>query len=347
MPVHYRLLQEDEAYARARADIETFTFNYMRRVRVTARGVVHIPVVVHVVWNTPTQNISEAQIESQIAVLNQDFRSQNVDVSNVPSAWSDLVGDARIEFSLATQDPNGNPSNGITRTPTSAASFTHDDGVKSSSTGGRDAWPTDQYLNIWVCNLADGLLGYAQFPGGPAATDGVVITYDAFGTTGTAAPPFDKGRTTTHEVGHWLDLYHIWGDDGTGCFGTDYVDDTPNQGGPNYGDPTFPTISCGNEPNGDMFMNFMDYVNDGSMAMFTKGQIVRIDSCLAGARLSFVSNGVAINAASEPVIVGGTNRLDVFVVGTDTALYHKWWDGSAWNPSVTGWENLGCVITDA
>lgn len=149
-----------------------------------------------------------------------------------------------------------------------------------------DAWPAEQYLNIWVCELGD-LLGYAQFPGGPLETDGVVVNYRAFGLGGTAEPPYHLGRTATHEVGHWLNLYHIWGDDGSGCGGTDEVDDTPNQAGPNTGTPTFPTISCDNAPNGDMFMNFMDYVDDDSMNMFTNGQVERMHSALDSLRYRF------------------------------------------------------------
>jgi hypothetical protein len=156
--------------------------------------------------------------------------------------------------------------------------------VKSAATGGADAWPSDRYLNIWVCPLAGGLLGYAQFPGGPAATDGVVIRHSAFGTTGTATAPFDLGRTTTHEIGHWVNLRHIWGDDGTGCWGDDFVADTPNQGGPNTGTPPFPTVSCGNAPNGDMFMNYMDYTDDVAMFMFSAGQVTRIHAALDGPR---------------------------------------------------------------
>ena len=107
--------------------------------------------------------------------------------------------------------------------------FSFDEGVKASRTGGADPWPTRRYLNIWVCNLGDGLLGYAQFPGGPRATDGVVILHTAFDTSGTAQAPFDRGRTTTHEVGHWLNLFHIWGDDGTGCRGSDHCPTRPTR----------------------------------------------------------------------------------------------------------------------
>jgi hypothetical protein len=146
-----------------------------------------------------------------------------------------------------------------------------------------DPRPTTKYLNFWICNLGEGLLGYAQFPGGPAKTDGVVILYTAFGTTGAAAAPFNLGRTATHEVGHWLNLRHIWGDK-TDCSGSDQVSDTPKAQMPNYGTPTWPHISCNNGPNGDMFMNYMDYVDDAAMFMFTQGQAARLNATLAGPR---------------------------------------------------------------
>src|SRR5262249_7931658 len=157
----------------------------------------------------------------------------------------------RVQFELATTDPQGNPTTGIVRKQTTKDSFSDDDGVKASSSGGADPWPSTTYLNLWVCQLGNNLLGYAQFPGGPAATDGVVILHSAFGNTGTAAAPFNLGRSATHEIGHWLNLRHIWGDDGTGCMGSDFVSDTPNQAGPNFGKPTFPSVTCGNGPNGD------------------------------------------------------------------------------------------------
>ncbi len=289
MDVHRRLLTESESYVRERDQIENMALAYKMGLRAVSRtGIVQIPVVVHVVWNTEEQNISDAQIQSQIEVLNEDFRMLNPDVSQVPPNWTDLVTDMGIEFFLATEDPDGKPTSGITRTQTSVPSFTHvNDKVKFSATGGEDAWPADRYLNIWVCQLSGGLLGYAQFPGGPAKTDGVVITYTGFGITD--FPPFDKGRTATHEIGHWLNLYHIWGDDGTGCTGTDEVDDTPNQGGANYGVPEFPHTSCNNDPDGDMFMNYMDYVDDKCMFMFTKGQATRVNACIEGPRSSFLT----------------------------------------------------------
>lgn len=250
---------------------------------IRAEGPITIPVVVHVVHNKRSENISKAQINSQISVLNKDFRAQNADKSRVPAAWKGLVADANIQFALASEDPAGDATTGTTRTKIDRTSFGVDNSVKSAATGGVDPWPTDRYLNMWVCNLADGLLGYAQFPGGPPRTDGVVILSTAFGTRGTATAPFNLGRTATHEVGHFLNLYHIWGlyDD---CTGGDKVADTPNAAGPNYGEPTFPQVSCNNGPNGDMFVNYMDYVNDAAMFMFTPQQVARMLTALEGPR---------------------------------------------------------------
>jgi len=346
MEVHRRLLSRDPSYARARAQIENQARILQQSGGPAARpGVTRIPVVVHVVSNTAAQNISDAQIASQIDVLNRDFRRTNPDVSSTPAAFLPLATDSRVEFFLANVDPNGAPTNGITRRQTTVASFGSDDAVKSQATGGTNAWPADRYLNIWVCQLSGGLLGYAQFPGGPAANDGVVILHSAFGTVGTAAPPFHLGRTATHEIGHWLNLNHIWGDDGTGCSGTDNVADTPNQGGPNTGTPTFPRVSCSNGPNGDMFMNYMDYVDDPAMVMFSAGQVARMQACLDGPRSSIGSAAGGARASSSPVVSWGANRIDAFVLGSDRALYHKWWNGAAWGPSLTGYENMGGVCT--
>ena len=289
MDVHYRLLRTIPEYAEARAASENQAQRAAMSPVIGRMGCTRIPVVVHVVYKTAPQNISVVQIQSQIDVLNADFRQKNADLATVPAPFAPATADARIEFKLATTDPAGNPTTGITRTATATTAFSDDDSVKSAATGGADAWPSDKYLNIWVCPLAGGLLGYAQFPGGPAATDGVVIRHSAFGTSGTAAAPFNLGRTATHEVGHWLNLRHIWGDDGTGCAGSDFVADTPNQGGPNYGTPAFPKVSCGNGPSGDMFMNFMDYVDDGAMTMFTAGQVTRMQAALDGLRSSIGS----------------------------------------------------------
>jgi hypothetical protein len=296
--VHRRLLNQSVTYQERRALIDNRALAYEVQTRSAARsGVPVIPIVVHVVHNPadPAQNISATQIQSQIDVLNEDFRANNPDVSQVPSVWADRVADCNIEFQLASTDPNGNPTDGITRTPSTVQFFTTElDNVKSSSTGGAAPWPSDDYLNVWVCNeLRDSIgrviLGYAQFPGGPPTTDGVVIANFCFGKNGTAQPPFDLGRTATHEIGHWLDLRHIWGDDRGSCSGSDLVDDTPNQADATFSSPTFPQISCNNAPNGNMFMNYMDYTDDAGMFMFTNGQSRRMDSCLEGARASFLA----------------------------------------------------------
>ncbi len=285
MQVHERMLRTVRGYREARDSCENHAWRAAFSPYVGRTGCTKIPVVVHVVYKTSAQNISDAQVKSQIDVLNADFRKKNPDTSTVPAPFQPLVDDARIEFELATVDPDGNPTDGIDRVSTTNNSFTDDDGVKSTASGGADPWPSDRYLNIWVCQLAS-FLGYAQFPGGPAATDGVVILHSAFGTTGTAAAPFDLGRTATHEIGHWLNLRHIWGDDGNGCSGSDFVADTPNQAGPNYGTPAFPSVSCSNGPNGDMFMNYMDYVDDVAMVMFSQGQVNRMQATLDGTRSS-------------------------------------------------------------
>lgn len=254
------------------------------------RTVVTIPVVIHLVYYNSSQNLSDAQLLSQIDILNADFRRTNADAGNTPAAFQGVAADCEVNFCMATQDPSGNATNGIERRNTTVNGFSTNDNVKRYANGGLDVWDRNKYLNLWVCNLTGGLLGYAQFPGGPASTDGVVCDYAYFGSN--ATPPFDKGRTATHEVGHWLNCYHIWGDDGTSCTGTDSVSDTPNQADENYGCPSFPTISCSNGPNGDMFMNYMDYTDDGCMNLFTAGQKTRMQSLFSsgGARVSLTTS---------------------------------------------------------
>ncbi|MEH1017657.1 M43 family zinc metalloprotease [Micromonospora sp. CPCC 206060] len=345
MPVHRRLLNQLPDYARARGAIENSTRSVIAgRAGTRFPDVVRIPVVVHVVWNDDRQNISDEQVHSQIAVLNADYRAANSDLGTIPDAFRDLVGDTQVEFHLATTDATGRPTTGITRTSTTVTQFSpDDDGIKSAATGGADPWPASRYLNIWVGQLRDGLLGYAQFPGGPPQTDGVVVTYTAFGTLGTATAPFHLGRTATHEVGHYLNLFHIWGDDGTGCGGTDEVDDTPNQAGPNNGKPTFPRLSCDNGPHGDLFVNYMDYVDDAAMMMFTKGQVARMQACLETARSSVLAPGATPQPAA-PVVSRGADRIDVVRRGTDSAPRHKWWDGVRWQPPTLGYEALGVPL---
>ncbi len=255
--------------------------------------IITIPVVVHVVWysGVPAQNISDAQINSQITALNRDFRKQNFDVLYVPSYFKELAADVQLQFCLAQRSPSCEPTNGITRTESATATWGLDDAVKFSSSGGADIWDRDKYLNIWVCDLYD-RTGYAQYPNmGSAETDGVVVDYQCFGTMGTAVYPLNGGRVAVHEVGHWFNLIHIFGEDdfnGGGCSGDDLVTDTPNQADANRGCPDDIPISCNNGPNGDMYMNYMDYVDDDCMHMFTEDQKTRMRYALDNFRSSLI-----------------------------------------------------------
>jgi len=276
------LLENDPEFAKTREQIEKDYQNYLLNENKTERASFTIPVVVHVVYRINQENISDAQIQSQIDVLNEDFRRLNSDASNTPAVFQGVAADADIEFCLASRDPDGNPTNGITRTQTTVSSFNLNDAVKNDNTGGKSPWPRTSYLNIWVCNLSSGLLGYAYPPGSPASTDGVVVRYQSFGRVGAIQAPFNQGRTATHEVGHWLNLEHIWGDENN-CTASDNVADTPNQFSEYTGCPSYPQSSCGSE---DMFMNYMDYTNDGCMNLFTAGQRARMQAVLNVQRLS-------------------------------------------------------------
>jgi Pregnancy-associated plasma protein-A/Secretion system C-terminal sorting domain len=231
-----------------------------------------IPVVVHILWNNNAQNISDAQVLSQIDVLNKDYSGTNADRTKIPSYFSTLAADCGISFVLAKTDPQGLPTNGILRKQTSTGVFSFDDKAKSNASNGDDAWSADNYLNIWVCNLVTGISGYASAPGGPKEKDGVVISTAVFGTINISGP-FNKGRTATHEIGHWLNLRHVWGD---AYCGDDRVDDTPTQQAANRGCNTGEKLTCGSTAHGDMYMNYMDFSDDACMYMFTKGQRSRM-----------------------------------------------------------------------
>ncbi len=299
-PSHDILLeqqQQDPKRIEKLRKIERHTQNYINSAQQRdVDGIVTIPVVVHVVYRTSTENISTAQIQSQLTVLNDDFRRFNSDANGT---WSQAA-DSEIEFCLATVDPNGNATTGITRTSTNVNGFGTNDSVKSANSGGVNAWPTADYLNIWVCNIGGGILGYAQFPGGNPATDGVVNDYRYFGTTGTATAPFNLGRTMTHEVGHYLNLRHIWGDGN--CNVDDFVSDTPTSDNPNYGCASS-HVSCSSL---DMVQNYMDYSDDGCMNLFTLGQKNRMRALFdtGGARASLLNSG-ACGTAGGPTCNDG------------------------------------------
>lgn len=242
------------------------------------QSVVTIPVVIHVLYNNAAENISTAQIMSQLDVLNRDFRRLNSDTVAIPGVWAPLMADAEIEFCLATIDPLGNPSIGITRTPTSVTTFSNSSNdMKFDSTGGKNAWPTDEYLNLWVCDMT-GQTAFAQFPGFDPATDGIAIDYQRFGDISTSQ---QEGRLLVHEIGHWLNLLHIWGSSATTCT-SDSVADTPLQLSWSTGCPVFPMIDVCTPGNpGVMFMNYMDYTDDICKNSFTNGQVARMHASLA------------------------------------------------------------------
>jgi hypothetical protein len=279
-----------------------------------------IPVIVHVIHTGQAvgtfPNIAQAQINSQITVLNQDFASNGLNVNNLPAVFNSVKANTGLQFCLATKDPNGNlltepgierisatsmtaalgsfpskdPANASYNTPTAFMNFI--DGYIKPNT----IWNPVRYMNIWITNeqASVGLLGYATFPtgtgltgisgNGTATTDGLWCWSKAFGSnsiyaSGTYDPTYNKGRTAVHEIGHWVGLRHIWGDDGTACTGTDYCNDTPNQADENYGCPNFATnISCSN--GGDMSQNFMDYTDDPCMYIFTNDQTTRIQTAM-------------------------------------------------------------------
>jgi hypothetical protein len=277
------ILQEQlktDAALRARMDqIEEFTRRYVQnpdQQRLLTNGIIEIPVVVNVLYRTTAQNISQAQIQSQIDVLNKDFSATNSDYNLTSTYNSVKSGDIRVRFVLDQ----------VIRKSTTKTSWQLNDAMKKTSRGGISPTSPNSKLNMWVCNLTGGYLGYAQFPGGSSSTDGVVIDDNALGTTGSATAPFDKGRTATHEIGHWMNLRHIWGD--ANC-GNDLVGDTPLHNTANYGCPGAGHRStCSGTPI-EMTMNYMDYTDDGCMYMFSAGQRTRMLAVFAsgGPRNSF------------------------------------------------------------
>ncbi len=289
----------------ARQEIQTQRYSKQKKTLRTEAAIVTIPVVVHVIYNTSIQNITDEVILSQIAILNKDYSATNTDISKVPAEFQSMIGNPNIQFGLAKRDPNGKATTGIVRVPTSKTGFSYSlDDAKYSSQGGDDAWPSGKYLNIWVVpQILDGsstVLGYATLPGtSSAAEDGVVIGYKYFGIN-TLTSSFNLGRTATHEIGHWLNLYHTF--EG-GCKGTtsttcqtagDKVCDTPPTSTSNYQCPgTQNTCTESPTDHNDMTMNFLDYVNDACMFMFSAGQATRMQAAINGPRQSLLtSNGL-------------------------------------------------------
>ena len=334
------MMNNNTNYAKARNKVNAQTEKWIKNnPNHNEKTIITIPVVVHVVWKTNTHNISDAQIQSQIDVLNEDYRRTNVDKINTPNVWQGIAADSEIQFCLAATDPSGNPSTGIERTQTTHGQFGMNSDIHTSSAGGADDWPNDDYLNIWVCNIQSGLLGYASPPSNWIGDgDGLVIGYQYFGRTGAVQPPYHKGRTATHEIGHWLNLDHLWG--GWGNCGNDQVNDTPKQDSENYSCPAFPLHpnACStNNVNGDMFMNYMDYTNDACMNLFTNGQKTRMLAAINNYRSNMISHSLCEESVgiSEQTnnnrklikivdILGRTNTEEQ----TNTTLFYIYDNGS-------------------
>ncbi|MFH0866690.1 MAG: M43 family zinc metalloprotease [Bacteroidota bacterium] len=246
----------------------------------TSKAVITVPVVVHVVYSSTSQNVTDARVLEQINVLNRDYAGLNT--HSMGSFSTSLRVNTELQFCLAQRTPGGAATSGIERRQTTVTSFSTNNAVKYYSNGGLSAWDPTKYMNIWVCNLGGGLCGYAQFPtSGVNATFGVVINYQYFGVTG-AVSPYNLGGTTTHEIGHCFNLYHIWGDDGGACTGTDYCSDVPNQANATYGHHTgVLTDACSTTSPGIQYMNFMDYSDDLDYANFTPNQKARIVACFS------------------------------------------------------------------
>ena len=286
---HRRMARLDPEYRARSRQIEAEVKEWVNRYGAQGLriGVIRIPVVAHVVFHTPDENIPDSQIHSALDALNKDFRRLNTDAANTPADFVGFAADTRIEFALAVRDPDCNPTSGITRTETSVSGWTmNDQGMKSAALGGHDPWDVEKYLNFWIVSYSDGTGGFGTFPAVAAQYQGVTSHYPTVGANG-----WGRGRTLTHEVGHWLDLHHIWGDDGAACTGSDEVSDTPNQAGPSPFSGScrvHPSPSCDND--GDMFMNYMDYSPGACLNMFTAGQATRMDAALHVARASILGS---------------------------------------------------------
>ena len=309
----FELLQQqmatNPAFARKVKETEKSFADYSRKTGAQPRGKpvsLTIPVIVHIVYNTPGQNISDDQVQSQIEVLNEDFTATNSDYNNYDAGYGAVKGDADINFCLVQ----------IIRQQTTHRSFNFSDGVKFTRRGGSDAVNPMNALNIWVCNLGQNLLGYAQFPGGSPETAGVVCHYRAFGKGDEydLYPDYNLGRTMTHEVGHSLGLRHIWGD--ANC-GNDFVDDTPLHNTANYGCPGEGHLStCTGTPL-EMWMNYMDYTDDRCMYFMSDGQVSRMGFFIdSDPQLQSIFNSTCTQAKNDAVTLRGANS----VLSTRTAM---------------------------
>jgi hypothetical protein len=265
-----------------------------------------IPTVFHIVYNTPQQNIPDSVIQRQLQIMNDDFQRKNADTINTPLEFQGVTGKMDIQFCLAQQTPTGSGTTGIVRVSTNVTGFNSPttyavpDPVKHTNSGGSDAWDTEHYLNIWICNL-NGSTAYSAPPGNFLPDDeGIVCKYQHVGWSNVY--PYGRGRSIVHELGHYFCLKHIWGDDQGACNGTDYIGDTPNQANYSTNCPNFPlTDACTPNSPGVMYMNYMDYSEDGCRNMFSAGQTAYMLSCITSMRAGF------LNAQGCVPVVGTEN----------------------------------------
>ncbi|MCG8331458.1 MAG: hypothetical protein MI974_27460 [Chitinophagales bacterium] len=283
------------------------------------RHPVFIPVVVHIV-SFKEQEISDLQIRAQIAALNRDFRKRGNEWKQLPRYARMLATDTQIEFFLATIDPKGNPTSGITRKTTSIKNIALHDNIYHEEQGGANAWNTNHYLNIWVGEMPEGLLGYSSSPEETgSASDGVVINIDYFGTSN-ATPPYQMGRTLVHEVGHYLGLEHPWGNIKEECIEDDGLDDTPILKNPHYTCPPMENQSCEDT---DFYWNFMDYTPDCCMALFTPQQAQLMHLVLDQYRSELV-----VNEINDPSVSINGTKLIPNPAGYSTLIH---WDKEGLN----------------
>ncbi|MDB4835096.1 M43 family zinc metalloprotease [Cyclobacteriaceae bacterium] len=293
-----------------------------------------IPVVFHIVHNNAlgiiggvrNTNITDTQVYSQLQALNEDFRRQNADTVNTPDIFKSVSADVNIEFCLASYDPNGNTTTGITRHYSNELPFNSRNSLENKKLKEYGYWPADQYLNVWVTDLFGTIGGYATYPTDinlsglegyttPLFNDGVVADYLAFGkeTGMVISGNYNLGRTVTHEVGHWLGLIHTWGNSND-CIATDYCNDTPSQFEASTGCPTDQS-SCTAR---DMFENYMDYSYDACLNIFTQDQKSRMRAVMElsprrAALLSSQGCCIADNSATLPLIETFDTPSDVLV----------------------------------
>ena len=319
-------------------NLEIFTKKWIAEERALSRGTITIPIVVHIVYQSEVENISDKQIHSQIEALNRDFNLENNNLDKIPNEFQNSIANVGFHFCLASFDPDGNPTIGITRTATSEENIFSGQipWIYYTERGGKDAWDTNNYLNIWVTRTSI-VLGFGTRPGINAPTeDGVVISSSSFGMLGNTNPPFDLGRTATHELGHYFNLLHPFGNN---CEYTDFVRDTPQQMPTYSGCPDANSSSCGTN---DITPNFMNLSEDECLAMFTKGQAMRMQAALIGAR-----KGLLASKGCDQIT--NSNPMEIIKVYPNPASYYFCVATNSVNPTAIPFRMLdtkGAVILE-